>query len=50
MIVLYLKEMVCRVLPFNKHLSCDLKAPLTFDSVSDTHSIGWFDNNLSRLF
>ena len=34
--------------PLNKHLSCNLKAPLNSDP--DTHSIGWFDNNLSSLF
>ena len=34
----------------NKHSSCNLKAHVTSDSVSDTHSIGWFDYNLSSLF
>ena len=38
--------MVCRVFPLYEHLACNLKAPLTSDSGSDTHSIGWFYNNL----
>ena len=40
MIVLYFKKWFVGCLSLNKHLSCDLKAPLTSDSVSDTPSIG----------
>ena len=53
MIVLYLKEMVYRVFSTEKALSalsCDLKAHLTSDSVSDSQSIGRFKYNLSSLF
>ena len=39
MIMLYLKEMVSWVFD----TECDLKAPLTSDSVSDTHFIGGVD-------
>ena len=45
MSVLYLKEMVCLGV-FNW---ISMKSPLTSDFVSDTHSIGWFDNNLSKI-
>ena len=47
---IFYKKCSVMFLPLKMHLSCHLQAPLTSDSVSDTHSDGWFDNNLSSLF
>ena len=47
MIVLYLKEMVCRVFSTKYAFILQFGSSLSSDSVSDTHYIGWFDNNPS---